>query len=68
VAPWTLYSIVAALAVIVCIVVFAVWSVRPTRFAGTFERLAMLIPMAWMFAFLRRLENGVPFMIRHDTE
>jgi hypothetical protein len=54
--------------VIVCIVVFGVWSVRPTGFAGSFERLAMLIPMAWMFGFLRRLGNGVPFMIRHDTE
>ncbi len=31
-------------------------SVRPSGFAGTFERAAMVIPMIWTYAFLRRIE------------
>ena len=60
---WTLYSWVAALSVIGCVTVYAVWSVQSTGFAGTFERAAMLAPMLWMFAFLRRLYRGAPLMV-----
>jgi hypothetical protein len=59
---WALYSRLAAVLVIGCIVVYGVWSVKPTGFAGTFERAAMIVPMLWMFAFLRRLSDGAPLM------
>ena len=59
---WTLYSAVTAFIVVGCVAVYAVWSVKPTGFAGAFERAAMLAPMCWMFAFLRRLHRGVPLM------
>jgi hypothetical protein len=59
---WSVYSWVAAAAVIACVTVYGIWSVRPTGFAGTFERGAMVVPMIWMFAFLRRLSAGAPLM------
>lgn len=60
---WPLYSSLTALTVVVCITVYGIWSVRPTGFAGTFERAAILAPMLWMFAFLRRLHRGTPLMV-----
>jgi hypothetical protein len=60
---WSTYSRVTALLVIACVAIFAVWSRQSTGLAGTFERLAMVIPMIWTFAFWRRLRAGTPFMI-----
>jgi len=60
---WPLYSCITAVGIVACITVYGVWSVQPTGFAGTFERAAMVAPMLWMFAFLRRLYRGVPLMI-----
>lgn len=60
---WTLYSCVAAVIVIGCVIVFGIWSTQAHGFAGTFERGAMLVPILWMFAFLRRLQGGAPFMV-----
>jgi hypothetical protein len=59
---WTLYSVAAGIAVIGCVTLFGVWSTRPTGFAGTFERGAIIVPMVWMYALLRRLALGAPFM------
>ncbi|MBL0937710.1 MAG: DUF998 domain-containing protein [Gemmatimonadaceae bacterium] len=59
---WALYSRATALVVVVCVVVYGVWSVESSGYAGTFERMAMLAPMVWMFALLRRLYRGVPIM------
>ena len=50
----------------VCVTVYGVWSVQPTGFAGAFERLVVVIPGAWGFAFTRRLGQGVPFMLSRD--
>jgi hypothetical protein len=61
---WRAPTWTAALAMIACITLFGVWSVRSTGFAGTFERAAMLIPMLWMYAFLTRLRRGTPFMMQ----
>jgi hypothetical protein len=60
---WVLYSWGTALSIVGCVTVYAVWSVRPTGLAGTFERAAMVAPMLWMFAFLRRLYRGAPLIV-----
>ena len=60
---WTAYSILTATVVVVCVTIYGVWSVHPSGLAGTFERVAMLAPMLWMYAFLRRLDDGAPFMM-----
>lgn len=64
---WPLYSMVAAIGMIVCVAAYAVLSVKPTGFAGAFERGAMLIPMIWTYAFLRRLDHGAPFMASQSS-
>ncbi|HEX7939655.1 MAG TPA: hypothetical protein VF483_11770, partial [Gemmatimonadaceae bacterium] len=56
---WRIGSYAAAVAMVGCIAIYAVWSVRPTGYAGTFERAAMLVPMIWTFAFLRRVSAGI---------
>jgi hypothetical protein len=60
---WTFYSCATAIFVIGCVVVYGVWSIQPSGFAGTFERAALVAPMVWMFAFLRRLQRGTPLMV-----
>jgi hypothetical protein len=65
---WPLYSCLTALTVVVCVTVYGIWSTQPTGFAGTFERLAMVAPMLWMFAFLRRLSRGAPLMVMGTVE
>jgi len=60
---WPLYSSLTALTVVACVIVYGVWSLQPTGFAGTFERAAMIAPMLWMFTFLRRLYRGAPLMV-----
>jgi hypothetical protein len=49
---------------IVCIAAYAVGSVQPHGLAGTLERVGLIVPMIWMFSFLRRLRDGTPFMIQ----
>jgi len=39
---------------------------EPTVLAGTFERIAVMIPPIWAFTFLRRLSAGTPFMVKGD--
>jgi hypothetical protein len=53
----------AAVLTALCVVVYAVWSVKPTGFAGTFERLVVIVPGIWGYAVIRRLGDGVPFVI-----
>jgi hypothetical protein len=62
-AHWAFYSCVTALVVVLCVTTYGVWSVQPSGFAGAFERGAMVVPMVWMFAFLRRLYRGAPLMV-----
>jgi pimeloyl-ACP methyl ester carboxylesterase len=40
--------------------VYAGWSTRASGLAGTFERLAIVLPLLWTFTFLRRLSAGMP--------
>jgi hypothetical protein len=61
---WTAYTRVMALLMIVCIAIFGVWSRETTGLAGTFERVAVMIPPIWGFTFLRRLSAGTPFMVK----
>ena len=60
---WAAYSRTMAVLIVVCVAIFGVWSTRASGFAGTFERAAIVIPMIWMFTFLRRLGAGTPFMV-----
>ena len=59
---WPTYSYLTAIIIIVSIAVYGVWSVEPTGFAGAFERIAVIAPMLWTFAFLRRLSRGAPLI------
>lgn len=65
---WTSYTSVMAVLTIMCVVIYAVWSTKPTGFAGTFERLAVLIPLVWGISFVRRLSSGTPFMRVIDAQ
>ena len=60
---WVRPTQLVALFAIVCVAVYAVWSTKPSGFAGVFERLAILASPVWALAFARRLGTGVPFMI-----
>jgi Protein of unknown function (DUF998) len=60
---WSRYSRVTALLVVSCVTVYAVWSVRASGFAGTFERFAFVIPIVWTATFLQRLRARTPFMV-----
>lgn len=60
---WAAYTRVMALLIIVCVAVYGVWSTRASGLAGTFERLAIVIPLVWTGTFLRRLDAGTPFMV-----
>lgn len=59
---WNAYSVFMAIAMIVFITVYAIWSTASTGHAGTFERLGLIIAPVWALTFLWRLETGVPFM------
>ena len=61
--PWARPTRLAAVLTTVCVVVYAVWSVQPTGLAGTFERLVVIVPGAWGYAVIRRLGDGVPFVV-----
>ena len=63
---WPAYSRVMALLMIVCVGIFSVWSTEATGLAGTFERIAVMIPPIWAFTFLGRLSAGTPFMVKGD--
>lgn len=60
---WARPTRLAAVLTTVCVVVYAVWSVQPTGLAGTFERLVVIVPGVWGYAVIRRLGNGVPFVV-----
>ena len=59
---WSAYSRALAVLLIACVTIYGVWSVKPSGYAGTFERLAMVIPLIWTITLLRRLEAGSPIM------
>lgn len=59
---WQTYTRGMALLALACIVVYGVWSTRASGYAGTFERLALLVTPVWGFTLLRRLSAGIPFM------
>lgn len=62
-AGWASYSRVMAAMMVVFVATYGVWSTSASGFAGTFERLAILIPSVWGLAFVRRLSTGAPFMV-----
>jgi hypothetical protein len=64
---WPAYTRVMAVLLIVCVAIYGVWSTRPSGFAGTFERLAVVVPLVWTFTFLRRLEAGTPLMVARQS-
>jgi hypothetical protein len=45
-----------AVGAICCIAIYAVWSTQATGLAGLFERMAILLPGAWLAAVVSRLE------------
>ena len=59
---WASYTRVMAALMIMSVAIYGVWSTTATGFAGTFERLAILIPSVWGLTFVRRLWQGAPFM------
>lgn len=59
---WSRYSVLMAAVMSTCVVVYGIWSTAPTGYAGTFERIALLVVPVWGWTFLRRLGAGVPFM------
>jgi hypothetical protein len=59
---WSAYSTVGAIAMTVCVAIYAVWSTAPTGYAGTFERVALMNGPIWLLKFLLRLDAGTPFM------
>lgn len=59
---WKLYSILMALVMAACVTIYAIWSTKSTGYAGTFERIALMVVPVWGMTFLVRLEAGVPFM------
>jgi hypothetical protein len=63
---WRTAAWVTALLIVACVTVFGVWSTKPSGFAGTFERMAIVLPLAWTAIFLRRLDSGTPFMLVSD--
>jgi hypothetical protein len=60
---WTVYTRVMAGLMVACIAVYGVWSTQASGLAGTFERLALIIPSIWGFSFLQRLSARTPFMV-----
>jgi hypothetical protein len=60
---WPAYSRLMAALMIASATTYGVWSTQATGFAGTFERIAVLIPAIWGFTFIRRLWAGTPFMV-----
>ena len=59
---WATCTRVIALLTVVCVAIYGTWSVEPNGLAGTFERLAILLPALWGGTFLHRLWVGRPFM------
>jgi hypothetical protein len=62
---WTTFTRAIALLTVVCVAIYGTWSVEPNGLAGTFERLAILLPALWGGTLLHRLWVGRPFM--HHT-
>lgn len=60
---WARPTCLAAALATVCVVIYAVWSVEPTGYAGAFERLVVVVPWVWGYALVRRLGKGVPFVV-----
>lgn len=59
---WNVYSALMAVTMAACVTVYAILSTRSTGYAGTFERLGVIVISIWSLTFLARLEAGVPFM------
>jgi hypothetical protein len=65
---WATYSRAMAVLVIVCVGIYGVWSTRASGLAGTFERLAIVLPIIWTATLLRRLASGASFMVARAPE
>lgn len=59
---WKVYTFLMALIMVACITVYSIWSTKPTGYAGTFERMGLMIVPIWAATFLARLQTGVAFM------
>ena len=60
---WARPTRLAAVITTLSVVIYAVWSVQPSGLAGTFERLVVVVPGLWGYAVIRRLGDGVPFVV-----
>jgi hypothetical protein len=58
---WTGYTLLMAAVMTISIAIYAVWSTASTGYAGTFERIGLLVFPLWGASFLGRLANGTPF-------
>ncbi len=56
---WTTYTIFMAILMVLFITIYAIWSTSATGYAGTFERLGLLVAPVWCATFLVRLRKGV---------
>ena len=65
---WATYSRISSVLTIICVCVYGVWSTRATGFAGTFERLVVIIPGVWGYALVARLSAGAPFVVSRAGE
>jgi hypothetical protein len=64
---WSAYSYGSGVLTIVCVAVYAAWSTQPSGLAGTFERLAVLVPGAWGYGLVARLSAGTPIGVRREN-
>lgn len=59
---WSAYTMLMSVVMTACIVVYAIWSTAPSGFAGTFERIGVMVVPLWGLTFVRQLGKGRPFM------
>jgi hypothetical protein len=64
---WRAYTRRMAFIMIGAGAVYAVWSTKASGFAGAFEQLAFLVPFVFTGTLLRRLGEGVPFMVESQV-
>ncbi len=62
---WAAYSRIMALLIVVCVTIYAIWSTQPSGFAGSFERVAIVLTPIWGLTFLARASAGTPFVVAH---
>lgn len=65
---WAVYSVLMAIAMVAFITIYGVWSTASIGYAGTFERLGLMVLPVWGLTFLIRMERGVPIMHTAEAE